>query len=148
MTGIGKLAGIAIKRKKKALMESFESVEVTPSKGISGDFRGKPGDRQVTVLSKQSWEEACKEIGKSLDWTERRANLLVDNIQLEQTTSKRLLIGKVELLITRETDPCERMDNASQGLCNALAKHWRGGVCCRVLKGGQIRIGDMVKMLD
>jgi len=38
------------------------------------------------------------------------------------------------------------MDEASPGLREALEPDWRGGVCCRVLKGGLIAVGDEVTL--
>ena len=57
------IVGIAIKRMKRGLMEPLESVEVTEDGGLSGDHRGQgglTGGRQVTVISLEQWEEACK----------------------------------------------------------------------------------------
>jgi MOSC domain-containing protein YiiM len=56
-----------------------------------------------------------------------------------------LRIGDVELEVTKETAPCYLMDQAHEGLLRALKPDWRGGVCCRVVKGGEIRLGDRVQ---
>jgi len=143
-----RIIGIARKLKKRAPMETLGSVLVTLEKGVEGDFRGKPGKRQITVLSQSAWDLACSEIGVELDWTNRRANILVDDINLKNSDGKLLEIGEVELLVTQETDPCERMEEVHTGLFATLAKDWRGGVCCRVIKPGEIRLGDKVKLRD
>lgn len=135
---MAKLLGIAIKSAKYAPMQEQTSAEVTLEKGIAGDHRGKPGKRQVTVMSLTAWNTACAEIGEALPWTTRRANLLVDDLPLQETTGSRLLIGNVVLEITGETDPCKRMETARAGLFNALNTEWRGGVTCRVLQGGTL----------
>jgi MOSC domain-containing protein YiiM len=57
-----------------------------------------------------------------------------------------LSIGDLRLEITGETDPCERMTEACPGLREALTPGWRGGVCCRVLSGSEIRIHDPVTL--
>ena len=49
-----------------------------------------------------------------------------------------LHIGDVVLKITDETAPCARMDEAAAGLRRALTPDWRGGVCCQVVRGGQV----------
>jgi len=36
------------------------------------------------------------------------------------------------------------MDETEQGLRMALAPDWRGGVCCRVIRGGTISNGMLV----
>jgi MOSC domain-containing protein YiiM len=57
------------------------------------------------------------------------------------------MIGDLILEVTGETKPCFRMEEASPGLRNALNSGWRGGVTCRVLQGGQIRVGDRASLL-
>ncbi|MDH5377137.1 MAG: MOSC domain-containing protein [Gammaproteobacteria bacterium] len=143
-----KLIGIAIKRKKRAAMEALESAYISLERGVADDFRGKPSRRQVTVLSQKAWQETVSELGTDLPWTARRANLLIDDLDLEQTAGQVIRIGDVELQITQETDPCERMEEAAPGLLNVLDKHWRGGVCCRVIREGEVRLGDEVLLTD
>jgi MOSC domain-containing protein YiiM len=38
------------------------------------------------------------------------------------------------------------MERAQAGLYNALKPEWRGGVCCRVVQGGDIAAGDPVSI--
>lgn len=143
---MAKLLGIAIKAAKYAPMQELESAVVTPEQGISGDHRGKPGKRQITVMSLAAWNTACADLDAELPWTTRRANLLVDNLLLKETTGSHLILGDVVLEITGETDPCNRMETARAGLFNALNSDWRGGVNCRVLQGGQLTPGMEVTL--
>ncbi|MGI9432882.1 MAG: MOSC domain-containing protein [Myxococcota bacterium] len=138
------LIGIARREKSRGAMEELDGVDVSPAAGIAGDFRGRPGDRQVTVLSREAWDTACAELGADLAWTTRRANLLVQGVDLEATTGRRLCIGSVVLEITGETDPCPRMEEQRSGLRAALEPAWRGGATCRVIHGGHLRRGDPV----
>ena len=137
------LCGIARRARPKAPMETLDRVLVTPERGVEGDFRGKPGKRQVTVLSRESWNRACVELGEELPWMTRRANLFISGLEfIAAHVGSTLRIGELVLQITRETDPCERMDRARPGLRAALDPDWRGGVCCRVLSGGEIALGQ------
>ena len=148
----GVLAGIARHAFPKAPMEILDSVEITVENGVAGDFRGavKPGGRgrrQVTLIERGDWEAAMADVGHSIPWQERRANLLVDGMDLPQTPGTRLRIGgDVVLEITRETDPCERMEALASGLRAALSPDWRGGVCTRVKVGGHITVGDEIRI--
>lgn len=143
---MGRLLGIAIKEAKGAPMKILEEAEVSLTSGIDSDFRGKPGNRQVTVLSSELWHEACAQLGVDLHWTIRRANLLIEGISIINTTGYYLYVGDVILKITGETVPCRHMDEAFQGLKDALASSWRGGVTCEVMKGGTIRVGTPVEI--
>jgi MOSC domain-containing protein YiiM len=142
----GKLLGIAIRAKSHAPMQELDIIDITSDDGCVGDSRGRSRGRQVTVLSREAWQAACADLGRVLPWTERRANLLVEGFELAETVSSRLCIGDVVLEITGETDPCRRMTNVARGLREALTPAWRGGVCCRVIEGGQIRVGDSVTL--
>lgn len=145
---MGELLGIAKHSKARGPMETLSQASVTQEAGVEDDFRGKPGKRQVSVMSVEDWQRSCAELGEALDWTTRRANLLVAGLNLAETAGKKLRIGELELLITRETDPCERMDEARDGLQEILRPGWRGGVCCRVEKAGTICVGDKVELID
>lgn len=141
---MGKLLGIARKAKSGAVMEDLDTAEVTIERGLEGDYRGKLRRRQISVLSREAWEAACQAHGQPLPWTTRRANLLVEGLELKETKGAHLKVGEVVLEVYCETDPCALMDQASSGLREALEPDWRGGVCCRVIKGGRISLEDEV----
>lgn len=149
---VGVLAGIARHDRPKGPMETVDHVMVTVDGGVHGDFRGivKPGGRgrrQVTLIERGDWEAAMAEVDHSYPWFERRSNLLVEGLDLPQVAGTRLRIGDDVLLqITRETDPCERMEVLAPGLKAALLPDWRGGACARVLAGGEIRVGDIIRV--
>ncbi len=143
---MGRLVGIARREKKRAEMEILKDAEISDETGVANDFRGRPGKRQVTVMSAEAWASACKELGQEIPWTTRRANLLVEDVELPQRTGDVIEVGGVRLLITMEVDPCSRMEEQVQGLRSALTPEWRGGVACTVLKGGPVRVGDNVSV--
>lgn len=140
------IKAIAIKNRPRVAMQSIDSAQITVAIGILGDFRGSQLQRQVTILSEDSWHKTCADIGNDLPWTTRRANLLIDGVEFDSSyLGKTVRIGTVELEITRETVPCSMMDAQHKGLTAALVPHWRGGVCCKVIQAGEIRIGDQVE---
>ena len=141
---MSKLLAIATRSVPKEPMEELEDCEITLERGVADDLRGKPSGRQVTVLAREAWEAACASLGAELPWTTRRANLLVEEIDLAGSAGRRLRVGGALLEVTAETDPCELMDDFYTGLRAALEPDWRGGVCCRVLEAGALRIGDAV----
>jgi MOSC domain-containing protein YiiM len=141
---MAQLLDIAYRTAKRAPMLLLDTAKITAETGVNSDSRGKPGKRQVTILSKEAWERACNDLGNDLPWTTRRANLLIEGLDLENTTSQQIIIGDVVLEINGETDPCSRMDEASEGLKNAMMSEWRGGVLCSVISGGTVSKGDEV----
>ena len=141
-----KLLGIARAKNKKEILEEIPKANITIDEGIIGDRRGSSNKRQVTVLFNLDWIDTCKELGKNIHWTNRRANLYVSDIRAYECSNRRILIGDVILRVNFETDPCLVMDSQHNGLMRALTPNWRGGVCCSVINGGTISIGDQVKL--
>lgn len=144
---MGRLIGIARREKKRAPMETMESAEISMQTGVAGDSRGKPGDRQVTLLSARDWQAACDELGQDVAWTTRRSNLFIDDMDLPKAAGHVIAIGNVRLRTTLEIAPCSRMDEQLDGLTSALKSEWRGGVGCEVLEGGLVSIGDLVELV-
>ena len=140
------IKAIAIKNRPRVAMQSIDSAQISVANGILGDFRGTQLGRQIPILSESAWQKACAEVNADLPWMVRRANLLVDGVEFDAGyVGKTVRIGDVELVVTEETAPCSRMDAQHQGLTAALRPEWRGGICCNVVKPGEIRIGDRVE---
>jgi MOSC domain-containing protein YiiM len=142
----GRVVAIARKEKSRAPMEELGSASVTSEAGVDGDYRGNPDDRQVTVVTRESWQAACAELGKEIPWTTRRANIFIEGLRVEGKLGKTIRIGDLRLQITGETDPCSRMEEQVAGLRQALTPDWRGGVTCRVVNSGDIAVGDTVEL--
>jgi MOSC domain-containing protein YiiM len=137
------LLAIARAPVKRGPLTPLREAAVSAAGGVDGDARGKRQGRQVTVVFREGWDAACRELGVELPWTTRRANLFVEGVPVP-AEGKRLVIGSLVLEVTQETEPCQLMEAAHRGLRAALTPEWRGGVCCRVVQGGTIRVGDRV----
>jgi MOSC domain-containing protein YiiM len=142
---MGTVLAIARREKKRAPMERISETQVGVDTGLVGDSRGRTEGRNVTVLSREGWEAACAALGEDLEWTVRRANFLVEGVDLEKSTGKRLRVGACLLQVTGECNPCSRMDEARAGLIKALEPDWRAGVMCIVLEGGVVALADAVR---
>jgi MOSC domain-containing protein YiiM len=146
----GILKGIARHAYSRGPIELVSSVRVTVETGLDGDFRGalKPGrnKRQVSLMEVGDWAQAMRDIGHDLPWWERRANLLVEALDLPQTVGAQVRIGSVLLEITKECDPCSRMETIAEGLRAALTPDWRGGALARVIEAGTIAVGDLIEL--
>lgn len=146
--GVGRLAGIAVRPERRAAVRELREAEVVAGRGLAGDHYHRGGRRQLTVLTREGWEAACAQVGGALPWTARRANLLIEGLELDRRVGHRLCIGEVALEITGQTSPCRRMEEVFPGLLRALSPHWRGGVTCRVLRGGRLVVGAAVALDD
>ncbi|MFT5859377.1 MAG: MOSC domain-containing protein YiiM [Flavobacteriaceae bacterium] len=146
--GMGKLLKICTRKERRAPMETCTQAEITFENGVGNDSRGKhKGKRQVTVMALEDWNAACAELAVEVSWTTRRANLLIEGVELKDTTGGILQIGNFQLEITGELVPCERMDEQVSGLTKALSTNWRGGVTCKILSEGSANEGDDVVLV-
>lgn len=145
----GRLIGIARKGRPRGEMETLDHAMIGTETGIAGDYRGamRPGKinrRQITIMAAEDWMAALAELGQPVSWEQRRANLLVEGIELPREPGTLLRIGAALVEITGECDPCRRMDAVADGLLLALMPAWRGGRTARVIEGGEIALGDRV----
>lgn len=149
----GTLIAIARRPARRATMEEIERGAITAERGLEGDHKGaKFPNRRITILAVEAWRQTLDDLGAGiqpveLHWTTRRANLLVEGVSLPRAAGGIISCGDVRLEITAQTVPCGRMEEACPGLLKAMRPDWRGGVTCRVLAGGSVRINDRVDVL-
>ena len=143
----GKVAAIAHRPSDRDPMVELTECNIVAGKGLDTENR-KPGKREVTLLSKQAWDDTCMELGTVLPWWIRRANFLIDGVDLPACSGKTLAVGAARILVHGETRPCQLMDDQHQGLREALKPAWRGGVTGQVLVGGTVRVGDAVLVVE
>jgi MOSC domain-containing protein YiiM len=146
---MGQIAGIARHSERRGPIETLTSVRVSPEFGVEGDRNGGKEKRQVSLLEAGDWAAAMSETGGDLPWWERRANFLVDGLDLPQRDGVRLRIGEdVVLEVRAEIDPCDRMEELQPGLRQALTPDWRGGAGAKVISGGTVSVGDEIRIED
>jgi MOSC domain-containing protein YiiM len=125
-------------------MDPVDGAAVVEGRGLEGgaDF-GQA--RQVTLIEREVFDRLKTDLDDTVDPVMRRANLMVSGIRLEETRGRTLSVGDVRIHINGETRPCGQMDAACQGLMDALAPHWGGGVHGNVLNDATIAVGDEVR---
>lgn len=129
-------------------MKPVDELGVVRRTGIKGnaDWGGK---RQITVIEKERWTAMMDALdGADVDPSARRANVMISGCDLGNSRHHILQLGDVRVEIGGETRPCERMDQAYQGLRRAMAEPWNGGAYGVILDDGLIRIGDPVELHD
>jgi MOSC domain-containing protein YiiM len=141
----GRVERIWLKRMKGGPMDPQERATLVAGRGLLGNAN-QGGKRQVTILSKETWERITATLSEAPDAAVRRANLLVSGIDLASSRGRVLRIGGQRLRINGETRPCEQMEDAARGLQAGLAEPWGGGVFAEALDDGEIAIGDEVRL--
>lgn len=141
---MGKLETIWLKSARKGPMDPVEKAVAVEGRGLEGgaDF---DRERHVTLIEKEIFDRLKAEFNDSVEPVMRRANFLVSGIRLEGTTDRTLVVGDLRIHIRGETRPCRRMDDACDGLQDALVPHWGAGAHGSVVNDATIAVGDEVR---
>lgn len=131
-------------------MIEVERTTALAEQGLEGDHRiGKtPGSgRQVTIISEEYIQQIGHYLGdRSIHPALLRRNLVVKNINLTALRYQTFQIGEAIFEAGALCHPCSRMEHAlGKGGVSAMMGH--GGLCCKILKTGEIRLGDSVTLL-
>lgn len=142
----GVVEWIGVRSKRRARLVALDETEAVAGHGLTGDHYASRtnGTRQVTLIQREHLAVVAQLLGKTevLGETVRR-NIVVSGINLYALRDRRFRIGEVSLEGTGTCDPCSRMEEVlGPGGYNAMRGH--GGIVCRILESGTIRLGDAV----
>lgn len=126
-------------------MQSVQVAQLEAGKGLVGDRYHGSRIRHLTVQSLEELEDAARRHGRPIDPGLTRRNVTLSSGRLPRRPGHRLRIGEVELEVVRDAAPCKLLDDAfGRDVRLALAR--RAGVVCRVVGGGELRIGDRAEL--
>ncbi|HUU72372.1 MAG TPA: MOSC domain-containing protein [Burkholderiales bacterium] len=142
----GKVEWIGTRPKRRAALVSLEEVEAVAAHGLIGDHYATKsnGKRQMTLIQAEHLAVVAQLLGvPEVAAASLRRNIAVSGINLFALRGREFTIGEVLLEGTGACEPCSRMEEVlGPGGYNAMRGH--GGIICRILKSGQIRLGDAV----
>jgi hypothetical protein len=127
--------------------ELIEEIRIREGLGIVDDrYFGKPAHREasVTVIAQES-------LPPGIGLAQVRRNILVSGVPVDDLVGRVLTLdsgdGPVSLRVTRRANPCAWMDVAiGPGAWRAL--RGKGGVRCRPLNDGTLRVGPVGVTVD
>jgi MOSC domain-containing protein YiiM len=143
----GRVEALWLKTRHRGPMQPVAEAQLIAGQGLVGSV-GRSKRRQVTLIEQERWQGFMAELDASIEPSARRANIMLSGIRLTDTRKQRLRIGDVVVEIGGHTTPCERMEEALQGLQAAMAPEWGGGAFAQVLNDGVVRVGDGVGWED
>ncbi|MAC60945.1 MAG: MOSC domain-containing protein [SAR116 cluster bacterium] len=156
--GPGKLLFIHIASSASEKMQELSVAELVKDKGIKGDryYKGTgkyshiPDVRDVTLIEKEVLDALeqnqppLQENSIILKPNEHRRNLTTVGVPLNYLVGKKFKVGEVILEGGRLNFPCKYLANLLKKPL-LLPLYNRSGLNCKVVKGGKIRINDIIK---
>lgn len=149
----GTLLSIHLAPSAAAVPGTVPQASAVRGKGLEGDryFDGRgtwsthPGTgREVTLIEMEALEAVKRDYGLELAPGEARRNLVTRRVPLNHLVGREFRVGEALLRGMRLCEPCEHLEGLTrQGVRNALAH--RGGLRAEIIRGGTIRVGDVIE---
>lgn len=127
-------------------VEAIDAVECHAGRGLVGDryydyrvdYKG-----QVTLFAREVGQQLAHERGwETIDFKAFRRNVITSGIKLNELVGKHFCLGEVELKGSEECAPCLWMNEAfAPGTEDWL--RGRGGLRCRIIRSGWLRVGPV-----
>jgi MOSC domain-containing protein YiiM len=126
---------------KAGAMVEHDSLELVEGQGVEGDHTfGRM--RHVTIVFEDDWKQAEAALGRQVDPAGRRANVFVAGGNGQRYVGGKIRLGGALVEIKQIVAPCPVMEQAAEGLQEALGPDGRGGIWGRVLESTTLQVGD------
>ena len=138
--------GIAKNNNKK--VQDVNSIELVANKGIVGDRYFKDFSdplSQLTLIESENIDYYNNKYNSNIDYLDFRRNIITKGIKLNDLVNKKILIGNVEVEVIDLCRPCRYLQDKLEK--DNIIKEFlrRGGLRCRILRSGSVRVGDLIK---
>jgi len=144
-TPTGTIRALLLAQERGTPMKRVPEAQALEGRGFVGDRHGKKkpnGKRQLLLLDEASHQALRLGAG------ELKENVVISGLPLESLPpGQRLALGdEVVVELTEPCVPCSKLERIRPGLLKAS---WgQRGQLARVLRGGMVREGDGVRLLD
>ena len=135
-------------------MRSFPELALEAGVGVVGDrYAGRIGfysdmhhdGRQVTLFEIETLQAIARDYKISLATTDHRRNITTEGVPLNHLVGKRFKVGATLLEGVMLSVPCRHIEQITgKEIFNAMLH--RSGLMARIVRGGQIRIGDAITL--
>ena len=150
MKKVPKVFKIGISKDDGQKINETSEIEVLSGKGILGDrhFRDYHNYKgQITLIEKENIDYYNNKYKTKIPYIDFRRNIVTEGIELNSLIEKEIEIGMIKILPYQLCKPClhlEQMLNSKDIIKEFLR---RGGLRCKVLVSGKIKIGDKIRIL-
>ena len=137
-------------------MRSMSAVTLIAGRGIEGDrymmregfYSGlrKEGD-QITLFEYETLLALKRDAGIEFAPEEHRRNVTVEGVPLNHLVGRRFWLGETILEGVGLVEPCRHLETVTG---KTISKHLinRGGIYCKILQSGMVRVGDRARRID
>ena len=143
---VGRVEWIGLRPARRADMQVVDAATAIADLGLDGDrYSKRGGNRQVTLIQAEHLAAVGSMLGTGAVAAESvRRNIVVSGVNLRALKDKTFELGNAELIYTGLCHPCSLMESTlGPGGYNAMRGH--GGITARVIRGGEIRLGDTLR---
>ncbi len=153
MSWTGNVTHLNTATKGSASMGVVSEVHLIENTGIKGDRYAtesgfysnlpEPG-RLITLFEIETLQALKRDHDVDLEPHEHRRNITVQGVPLNHLVGKRFRVGEALLQATRLSTPCKHIEDVT----GKVVSRWlinRSGLNCVILRGGTVRLGDVVK---
>jgi MOSC domain-containing protein YiiM len=146
----GRVESIVVRGSPREPARTVTSTVAVAGIGLADDRLGQRGEpelstRQVTLIQAEHFAVIARLARvDQVDASALRRNLVVSGINLLALKNAKLKVGSALLEVVGPCQPCSRMEEAI-GPGGYAAMRGHGGMTARVLVGGAISVGDVVR---
>ncbi len=135
----GTILSIHIVREPDGPPERVESIAVVTDHGLDGDHRSHTGkSRQLTLIDRAKLDDVAQVLCHPVPEGASRRQIEISGLDLDPLIGKTLYVGPAIVRVDGDCPPCDLMET-SIGPGARAAMQARAGLCCTVIKGGEIR---------
>lgn len=138
-------------------MTQVTTMQFIAGKGILGNpryydaitKRGKPNTRHVSIIENEMIEIHKTTLNSNkINCNNVRSNVVTNGINLVNLIGRTVMIGNTAIIrFSNKRDPCYKMDHVHKGLMKEML-NGNQGVVAEILVSGDIKIGDVIRVID
>lgn len=151
---LGHVANLASAPRSFLPMRSFNELTLEAGVGVVGDrYANRVGfysdlhhdGRQVTLFELEVLKAIERDYKISLAPTDHRRNITTEGVPLNHLVGKRFVVGEALLEGVMLSVPCRHIEQIiGKEVFNSMIH--RSGLMARIVRGGCVRVGDLIKL--
>lgn len=140
----GKIVSINISERKSVRKNPVEEAELVENLGVKGDAHAEGGIRQVSLLALESIKKMI-DMGVKVKPGDFAENITTEGLDLlSLPIGTRLSVGDVILEVSQHGKICHTKCNIYKTVGDCVMP--KEGIFCKVIRGGKIKKGDIIKV--